>query len=343
LNGLGAGISSLSKICIVGQGDRKRDGYDVTYEFVGIGIEKDEVDYAGNCGNMASAIGPWAMENGFVESPVKGQDNMTVTFLNTNTKRIMSATFALDTRFSPPKLLLSVEPTVPGVSGLGVPVLLSFEAPAGSKTGKLLPTGNARDTILGHQVTCVDAGNPCIFIRASDFTTIHPTILPSELLSSKNSNVLEKLDAIRRAAAVKMGMCKTEAETPRVVPKIALVSPPATQTALSGEVNEASESDLVIRFISDGQPHRAIPLTGAVCTGAAAGIEGGIVEECLKAGGATPLQKDGRIKEHNVRIAQPSGVMSVKVVWKGEDVERVGVVRSTRKIMQGEVFWVDES
>jgi 2-methylaconitate cis-trans-isomerase PrpF len=260
-----------------------------------------------------------------------------VDFLNTNTSRMLQATFPLDNRTSPPTPLISPEGNVPGVSGLGIPVLLSFLHPSGSKTAGLLPTGHVSDEILGHQVTCVDAGNPCIFVRASDFPSLKPTILPVELLAPENAHILERLESLRRAAAVQMGVCQSEADTPRVVPKIALVSPPQKQVSLSGEVSEEEEMDLVIRFISDGQPHRAIPLTGAVCTAAAAGVRGGIVESCLQER-VRDFEEDG---VYDIKIAQPSGVMSLRVSWKDGEVEKVGVVRSTRKIMQGEVYWVD--
>jgi 2-methylaconitate cis-trans-isomerase PrpF len=146
-------------------------------------------------------------------------------------------------------------------------------------------------------------------------------------------DVREQLEIIRTAAAVSMCMIKDGQEPPRVVPKIALVSPPRDQKNLSGRTNVADELDLVIRFISDAQPHRAIPLTGALCTATAAKIPGSIVNQCLS---ATAKSSSGK----PVRIGHPSGKIEVNAVMddKGE-VESASVIRTTRRIFEGQVFW----
>lgn len=354
LNGMGAGISSLSKICIVGkptqtpgktshQSSESRkhlphEDYDVTYTFVGIGIERDETDYAGNCGNMSSAIGPFAYNARLL--PESQPDfytrtgPLTVRILNTNTNKLIRNTFPV----SHGQAQVDNSTHIDGVSGLGTSVLLDFMHPSGSKTGHLLPTGQRTQQLAGFTVSCVDASNPCVFVRAADLP-VPPTILPAQLLAddAHHSAVRATLERIRAAAAVAMGICEAGEEPPRVIPKIALVAPRQRQVTLSGRVDEASELDLVVRFISDAQPHRAIPLTGALCTAAAAMIPGTVVNEALIAN-----QREDA-EEGLITIGHPSGKIQVSAKMDGKgDIESVSVVRTARRIFEGNVFWNDE-
>jgi 2-methylaconitate cis-trans-isomerase PrpF len=330
---MGAGVSSLSKICLINQNklfDNTPLSHHLDYTFVGMGIEADEVDFAGNCGNMAAAIGPYAFNRriipGFTGYHYKQyfQDGTTTLLIrNTNTNVMIRSTFEVKNG----EAVLDDSTVIDGVSGLGTRVLLDFLKPGGSKTGKLLPTGNVVDTINGIPVSCVDSANPCVFVRASDIN-INPTILPAQLLAQPED--LRRLEEIRAAAAVMMGLCK-EGETPaRVIPKIAIVSPPIEQTVLSGEVNSEDSLDLVIRFISDGQPHRATPLTGALCTATAAKISGSVVHQCVR---QLPVTAD------IITIGHSSGRIQVNATMDTEgDVECVSVVRTARRIMEGEVY-----
>jgi len=128
-------------------------------------------------------------------------------------------------------------------------------------------------------------------------------------------------------------MCKPGDVPPRVTPKIAIVSPSVTQVSLSGKKMEAEMLDLVVRFISDTQPHRAIPLTGALCTAVAAKVEGSVVQQCLEREPVT---------EGMVTIGHPSGKIEVNAQMDGKgDVECATVFRTARRIMEGEVFWND--
>jgi 2-methylaconitate cis-trans-isomerase PrpF len=323
LNGMGAGISSLSKICLVGRAKYRKD-VDILYTFVGMGIEGDEVDLNGNCGNMAAAIGPYAYNEKLYNFPDRKpvaehehETEVSLRILNTNTKVIIRSTF----KVSRGQAVVDDSTSIDGVSGMGTGVTLDFLRPGGSKTGKLLPTGNAVDIINSVHVSCVDAANPCVFVKASDLG-IDPTILPARF--SASSSELQKLEEIRTKAAVLMGLSKPGDTPPRVIPKIGIVSPPVEQQILSNDVNSADSLDLVVRFISDGQPHRAIPLTAALCTAAAAKIPGSIVQECVR---ETPVN-DGVIT-----IGHPSGRIQVNATMdhKG-DVECCSVVRTARRI-----------
>ncbi|KIW01100.1 uncharacterized protein PV09_07387 [Verruconis gallopava] len=325
LNGMGAGVSSLSKICIV----KSTPGAEchVDYTFVGMGIEGDEADYMGNCGNMSSAIGPYAFNErllGLEDQEYLRDGHVTVRIRNTNTGVIICSTF----RVEGGQARVDSDTEIDGVSGLGTGVMLDFLKPGGSKTGKLLPTGNVVDVIDGVEVSCVDSANPNVFVRATD-VGIEPTILPAALTELKDKR--QMLERIRERAAVMMGLCDEGDVPPRVIPKIAIVHPPTQSTTLSGKVVPAHELDLVVRFISDTLPHRAIPLTGALCTATAAKVKGSVVERCLGM---------RAVKEDVITIGHPSGKIQVdaKMGETGE-VESASVVRTARRIMEGMVFW----
>lgn len=326
LNGMGAGVSSLSKVCIVKPTPNATSHVD--YTFVGMGIEGSEVDYMGNCGNLAAAIGPYAFNERILPhlapEVYKSPQDVTVYINNTNTGVLIRSRF----RAERGQARVDADTSIDGVSGLGTGVMLDFIKPGGSKTGKLLPTGNVTDTINNIEVSCVDSANPCVFLLATD-VGIEPTILPAVLLEQKDIRAM--LEDIREQAAVMMGLCKAGETPPRVIPKIAIVSPPVQQTTLSGEIIAPEQLDLVVRFISDGQPHRASPLTGALCTATAAKIEGSVVQKCLQ---ATPSTAGV------ITIGHPSGRIQVNAVMDAEgDVECASVVRTARRLMEGHVFW----
>jgi 2-methylaconitate cis-trans-isomerase PrpF len=276
---------------------------------------------------MASAIGPYAKNTNGLKSAFRAMtghvgdetDVHSVRMLNTNTGKVIRSTFNTSVDNST---------SIDGVSGLGTSVKLDFLSPGGSKTGKLLPTGRAVDIINGVAVSCVDAANPCVFVRAKD-VEIEPTILPERLLGSPFK--LHVLEELRTKAAVMMGLCKEGGTIPRVIPKIAIVSEPLDQTVLSGELISGDSLDLVVRFISDGQPHRAIPLTGALCTASAAKISGSIVHQCLR---PTPVNNE------LIAIGHPSGRIEVNATMNATgDVECATVMRTARRLMEGRVFW----
>lgn len=332
LDGMGAGISSLSKICLVepyaAQVNSSQEEVDVDYTFVGLGIENDEVDVAGNCGNMSSAIGPFAYNAGILpqHTYAKGDGEVTVQIRNTNTGKFIASTFTV----IGDQAVVSGDYSIDGVTGSGSRIKLDFKSPYGSKTGTLLPTGNIIDTIAGYQVSCVDGANPAIFIRASDIS-VDPTILPSSF--NKLPAKLALLERIRQAGAVAMGIAPTESATPRTVPKIGLVSPPSTHAVLSGQTLDASQTDLVVRFISDGQPHRAIPLTAALSTAVAARIPGSVVERVLAS---------TKVSEDAITIGHASGRIQVNAEMDGDGVPvSATVYRTAKRLFEGKTYWVD--
>ena len=159
LDGMGGGVSSLSKVCVVGPSSRP--DADIDYTFAQVQVKEAKVDYGANCGNMSSAMGPFAVDEGLVK--VSGQDAL-VRVHNTNTKKIIWSRFPLDDGLA----AVDGDLAIPGVAGTGAPVKLEFREPGGATTGKLLPTGNVADTLdvpgFGKfRVSMVDAANACVF------------------------------------------------------------------------------------------------------------------------------------------------------------------------------------
>src|SRR5260370_992097 len=156
---------------------------------------------------------------------------------------------------------------LPGVAGTGAPVRLDFLEPGGAGTGKLLPTGNPVDTLeadgaRGIEVSMVDAANPCVFVAAAALGA-SGVEMPDEL--EANSALLQRLEAIRIAASLRMGVARTAEAAARIpsLPQVAMVDAARTARTLAGERLAAEQADVTGRMISIGQPHRAEPLKGA--------------------------------------------------------------------------------
>jgi len=329
LDGMGGGLSSLSKVCVVGP--PSRSDADVDYTFAQIGIADAVVDYAGNCGNMSSAIGPFAVDEGLVPCPANGE--ATVRIHNTNTNKIIVARFPVEDGRS----AASGDMAIDGVAGMAASVRLDFTDPGGAKTGTLLPTGNPVDALdvpgIGTiRVSLIDAANPCVFVAAADMG-ITGTETPAAL--ERDGPLLQRLEAIRQAGAVAMGMAANPAAAAKVasVPKIAMLSAPVDSVTASGRSLAASEVDILCRMISVGQPHRAVPLTGALCLAVACRVPGSLANSLVRTGAAdAPL-----------RIGHPSGVILVSASVQAQDgvlhVPYAAVFRTARRLFQGEVLY----
>lgn len=328
LDGMGGGISSLSKICVVGPSTRP--DAQVEFTFVQVGVKNDGIDYAGNCGNMSSAIGPFAVDSGLIHPTVNGNEGKpettTVSLYNTNTQKIIHATFPVTTDGS--ETVYDGDFAIDGVAGTASKIQLDFVDPGGSKTGKLLPTGNVVDTIDGVEVTCIDAGNPCVFVRASDLG-VDGTMLPQE--TETRPDLLGRLESLRAKAAVAMGMATTVKDVPASIPKICFVSEPVQHQLLSGETLETDSVDVVVRAISTGQPHKALPITCGLSVSAAARLEGSLVQQCLSGAAAHKTE---------VVVGHPSGQLVVGAFYdEAGKLVRATIFRTARRLMEGGIFW----
>ena len=327
LNGMGGGISSLSKVCILAPSDRA--DADIDYTFAQVQIREPRVDYRSNCGNMSSAVGPFAVDEGIVRP---NGDTAVVRIFNTNTRKIIRSTFPLEDG----RAATDGDLAIPGVAGTGAPVRLDFLTPGGATTGRLLPTGHPTDRLhvpgIGPvEVSLVDAANACVFVRAGDLG-LTGRELPEEL--ERDPALLDRLQSIRRVASIAMGIARDDAEarTVAAVPIIGFVAPPMNAPTLSGDPIAAAQVDLTARFLSNGQPHRALPLTASLCTAVAANIAGTLVAEALAPTAGA-----------QVRIGMPSGILTVGAEVgqdsSGQWVTHSGAFyRTARRLFDGRIY-----
>src|SRR5258706_6148265 len=328
LDGMGGGVSSLSKVCVIGP--PSRNDADVDYTFAQVSVKDAVVSYASNCGSMSSAIGAFALDEGLVRG---GGDEACVRIHNTNTKKIIVSRFPIEEGMA----AVDGDFVLPGVAGSGAPIRLEFTDPGGAGTGKLLPSGAAIDVLevpgLGSiEASLVDAANPCVFVAASALGATGQE-MPDEI--DADAGLLEKFEAIRRAASVRMGIAASAEMAGKVlgIPKIAMVAAPHESRTLSRETIEPEAMDIAVRMISVGQPHRAVPLTGAMCLAVASRIEGSIPYR---------LARRPKTPADDIRIAQPSGLTVVAASVRrngGWIADHAVVYRTARRLMEGVVYY----
>lgn len=325
LNGVGGGVSSVSKICLVEPSTR--DDADVDYTFVQVAVRDASIDMSGNCGNMLSAVGPFAVDERMVE--VAGVEAR-VRIHNTNTGKIIHATFPVEGGQS----RYEGDLAIPGVAAAGAPIRLEFVNPGGATTGRFMPTGRPLDTLTLNdgstiEATLMDAGNACAIVRARDLDLVG-TELPAEL--DARPDLLERLARIRLAASLAMGIATDEevARAKRHVPFVGFVSPSRGFTSTAGVGHDAAEMDLTARIISNGQPHQALPLTATLCLAAASKVPGSLVAGEAGVGGET------------VRIGMPAGILTADATLEGDGAAIAPVsasfFRTARRLFKGEVF-----
>jgi 2-methylaconitate cis-trans-isomerase PrpF len=332
INGLGGATSQTSKAAIIGP--PSRSDADVDYTFAQVSVTAPLVDWGGNCGNISSAVGPFAVDQGLVrvEEPLT-----TVRIHNTNTAKIIVAKVPVAGR----RAARMGDYAIPGVPGTGARIELDFTDPAGSLAGKLLPTGRARDEVEvadGRRITCsiVDAANPTVFLRAEDLG-FDGTELPAAI--EARTEATDLLEEVRSVVAEWLGLVadrrEATARTPGL-PKVGYVATPKSYASSSGETVPADASDLCARLMSMQTAHRSYMTTGAIATAAAAFVPGTIVHEVTRPSAERP-------DRDMIRIAHPYGVMeaSVRADLSGElpRIEGVAVGRTARHILDGEV-WV---
>jgi 2-methylaconitate cis-trans-isomerase PrpF len=329
LNGMGGGISSLSKVCVVGPSDR--DDADVDYTFAQVAVDSGVVGYGANCGNMSSAMGPFAVDEGLVETD---GDEALIRIYNTNTSKIIHARFALDGGMA----AVDGDFELPGVGGSGAPVRMEFHHPGGAGTGRLLPTGNVVDSIEVEgrgpiEASLVDSANPCVFVEAQALG-LNGTESPFEI--DGNAAVMKDLETIRAQAAVMMGIAKTPGEATQSSPStpfVGMVAGPQDADTLSGESIRGADGDLTARIVSSGNTHRALPLTSALCCATAARIEGTVVHRHTR---------PARDTDADINLMQPSGILPVGCrVGNGPEgwvVEHAAVTRTQRRLFEGRVL-----
>jgi 2-methylaconitate cis-trans-isomerase PrpF len=353
LDGVGGATSTTSKVAVIKPSEHQ--GIDVEYTFIQVAIGKETLDFSGNCGNMASGVGPFAVEEGLVRAE-PGATHVDVSILNTNTGKRIVETVEVDDEG---QYCEEGDYVCPGVKVPGSEVKVAFMSPEGSMTGKLFPNGERTSSIhiteprngvapFEVQASLVDAANPFIIVDS--------TSLPLRL-EADSAIYLDLVEDIRRAGAVQMGLATdmAHAATTRGTPKIAFVSP--GEAPMPGK----QSSDVRVAAMSMGKAHPSLQLTGAVCLGAASCIPGTVpyaAREATRRVRAlmTPPDSEGSDDEASVLtssrkeqangeivwLQHPSGQIKVVVKLHRSDdevrIESCSVSRTARKIFDGQVM-----
>ena len=331
IDGMGGATSSTSKVVIVGPSSRP--DCDVDYLFGAVAIESPVVDWSGNCGNLTSAVAPFAIERGLVTAPENGVAVVRIWQANIQKKIIAHVPM------SDGQVQETGDFELDGVTFPAAEIKLEFLDPGADEDGEggaMFPTGNMVDKVdvpgVGVvEATLINAGNPTIFVDA-----VTLGLSGSELQPRVNTDaeLLAKAEAIRANATVAMGLAATAAEATEKrphTPKLAFVAQPTAYTASSGKAVSADDMDLCARIFSMGKLHHAMTGTGAVAIAVAAAIPGTLVSRVLGGG-----------RHDEIRFGHPSGTLKVGADAAEQDgswaVTKALMSRSARRLMEGQVF-----
>ncbi|MHB8828621.1 MAG: PrpF domain-containing protein [Syntrophales bacterium] len=330
IDGLGGAELLTSKVAIIGPSTRP--DCDVDYLFGQVSMAEPMIDWKSNCGNISSAVGPFAIDEGLVKA-VEPVTRVRIHQVNTG-KAIIAEVPVRDNRAE-----VEGKHKIDGVPGAGAKIILDWADSAGSLTGKLLPTGKATDTleIEGEgsiEASLVDAAIPTVFLRAETLG-LKGNETPQQI--DGDAKLLERIEKIRSVAAQTMGLCKDWKKATVEVPYspfIALCAPPMNyKDWTTGKVISGKSVDLVVRLLFMQKMHRTYPVTGTVCTVAAAMIPGTIPNQ---------LSRREIIARGELRIGHPAGVIAPEgKVVRQKDVfvlKRATVDRTARCLMRGYAF-----
>lgn len=328
IDGVGGGVSTTSKVAIISPS--ASPDYDVVYNFGQVSIDRPLVDFKNNCGNISSAVGPFAIDEGLIAAT---EPITRVRIHQINTDKLIVAEVPVKNGCFDEE----GDYEIAGVPGSGGKITLHFSDPGGSLTGRLFPTEKVQDRLkvpgIGHiDLTIIDAANPVVLVRASSLDLEGTEI---ERIDT-DETIKAQLESIRCMVAVKIGLAETvEAATQRsqTVPKIALVAAPKSYQTLGGKLVDAAEVDLVARIMSMGTLHKSFAVSGAVATAGAARIPGTVVHDLI------PAQSR---KKDTVKIGHPGGVIEMGAIVKetrdGFNYQEAVLGRTARRLMEGYVL-----
>ena len=302
IDGMGGAKSLTSKVAIVTQS--KREGIDVDYLFLQIGVDQPLVSDGQNCGNILAGVGPFAIERGLV-APEDGESRVSI-FME-NTGQVAIATIQTPNK----RVIYDGSTAIDGVPGTAAPVTLEFEDTAGSTCGALLPSGSACDKIDDIELTMIDNGMPCVVMCAADFG-LTGTETPDEL--DNNLHLKKRLESIRLQCGTHMNLGDVSEKT---IPKMSLVSAPTSGGVIS------------TRTFIPHTCHVSIGVLGAVSVATACLIEGAPANNLA----SIPA---GDIK--TLSVEHPSGETSVVTTMLGDTVKSAAILRTANKLMDGFVF-----
>ncbi len=323
IDGLGGADSLTSKLAIIGPA--KRSDYDIDYNFGAVGIDKAFVDYSANCGNISSAVGPFAVDKGLVKAV---EPFTVVRIYNANTKKMIYSKVPVKNG----KVVWEGDYAIDGCPGTAAKIELSFMDPGGATTGRLLPTGNIVDELKldtgeTYRVTIVDAGNPTAFVRAEELK-LRGNELPAEF--DQDMATRAKLEAIRKKVGEMTGIPVSQS-----IPKISFIAPAQEYKTVTGKTVGKDSVSMLARVMAMGKMHKTFAITAGIPAAIGAVLPNSVVNQVVAGGKPVPADKE-------IVIGHPSGMMDVKVemrIEKGQPhVVSCTVGRTARKIMEGTVF-----
>ncbi len=310
IDGIGGGDSLSSKVAIVGHSER--EDVDIDYLLCQVHINEPIVETTLNCGNVLSAVAPFAIEKGLVKTT---DPETTVRIYNENTGVIIVATVQTPNG----DITYAGDVSIDGIPGTAAPIKLSFINSVGAKTGKLLPTGKVTDDIDGRPVSCVDVAVPMVITYAE---AMGKTGYESKFELDSDKTFMGELEALRRAAALKMGLGDVSRS---ISPKICMVS-----KARNG-------GSITSRYFTPFDCHDAHAVSGGLCLAAACLIEGSVAYNIAER--ATPEQDTF---EQEIVIEHPSGN-----IWTAVNVDKssgrldfplASFIRTARPLFEGSVI-----
>ena len=330
INGLGGATSSTSKVVIIDKSGR--EGIDVDYLFGHVAIKDPIIDYSGNCGNLTSAVGVFAIEQGLVNYVTSPITSVRVWQENLNQTIIINVPVDEDGQ-----VITEGNTKLAGISGEGAAIVVDFIKPGFGDESLVLPTGKKKEFLKvdyygSFEVSLIQAGNGTVFVHESALG-----LSGKETNDEINSNnkLLKKIEAIRCAASVEMGLTKTieEARQRPGTPKLAFVNKPRNYINSQGEVISANDMDVYARIFSMGKLHHAFTGTGAIAIAVAANIPETIIANCLS---------NKPENNQNLRIGHTAGTLECRaIVSKFEDsyfVEKASLLRTARTLLKGQAF-----
>jgi len=325
-DGMGGATSSTSKTVILAKSDQP--DHDVDYLFGQVAIDRAFVDWSGNCGNLTSAVGSFAVASGLVDPSRVPESGIAVVRI---WQKNIGKTIIAHVPITNGEVQETGDFELDGVTFPSAEVQIDFVSPV-DPSEDMFPTGNLVDQLevpaVGtFEATMISSGIPTIFLRAADIG-----YTGTELQDAINGDdaALERFETIRAYGAVKMGLISdiSEAAARQHTPKVAFVAPPVAYSSSSGKAISEVDIDLNVRALSMGKLHHAMMGTAAVAIGTAAAIPGTLVNEA--AGGG---------ERDTVTFGHPSGTLKVGATASEVDgrwiVEKVSMGRSARILMEG--------
>jgi 2-methylaconitate cis-trans-isomerase PrpF len=308
IDGLGGGDDQTSKVILVGPSQRR--GVDVEYLFAQVSVSRDLVDITPISGNMLSGVAPFAIERGLVNA---GDPSTLVKIFDLNSGRIVEA----QVRTPRGRVTYQGDYELDGVPGTSSPIFLRFLDPAGGRTGRLLPSGNAIDHVDGIPVSCIDFANPIVMVAAA---AVGKSGYESKQELDADTQWLVRIEALRCRAALLMDLGDVAGMG---LPKVVVLAPPRDGGTISS------------RYFSPARCHTTHALTGAVCVAAACNIRGSVASQIAN---PDSLDLDRIVIEH------PSGRLEAHCLIESRTetglpvISSASVVTTARPLFTGTVF-----